>query len=27
MEQGGKSDPYKVLLVRKDGTTEVFSNH
>ena len=27
MEQGGKYDPYKVLLVRKDGTTEVFSNH
>jgi hypothetical protein len=27
MEQGGKSDSYKILLVRKDGTTEVFSNH
>lgn len=27
MEQGGKSDPYKVLLVKKDGTTEIFSNH
>ena len=27
MEQGGKYDPYKVLLVKKDGTTEVFSNH
>src|SRR6516165_2713494 len=27
MEQGGKSDPYKVLLVKKDGTTEVLSNH
>ena len=27
MEQGGESDPYKVLLVKKDGTTEVFSNH
>jgi hypothetical protein len=27
MEQGGKSDPYKVLLIKKDGTTEVFSNH
>jgi hypothetical protein len=27
MEQGGKSEPYKVLLVKKDGTTEVFSGH
>ena len=27
MEQGGKYDPYKVLLVKKDGTTGVFSNH
>jgi hypothetical protein len=27
MEQGGKSDPYKVLLIKKDGTTEVFSNY
>ena len=28
MEQGGKHDPYKVLFIKKDGsTTEVFSNH
>ena len=27
MEQGGEFAPYKVLLVKKDGTTEVFSNH
>ena len=27
MEQAGKSDAYKVLLVKKDGTTEVFSNY
>jgi hypothetical protein len=27
MEQGAKYDHYKVLLVKKDGTTEVFSNH
>jgi hypothetical protein len=27
MEQGEKSDHYKVLLVKKDGTTEVFSNY
>jgi hypothetical protein len=27
MEQGGKFDSYKVLLVKKDGTTEVFSNY
>ena len=27
MEQGGKFDSYKVLLVKKDGTTEVFSSH
>src|SRR5262249_14423655 len=25
MEQGGKYDPYKVLLVKKDGTTEQYS--
>ena len=27
MEQGAKYDPYKVLLVKKDGSTEVFSNY
>jgi hypothetical protein len=27
MEQGGKFEPYEVLLVKKDGTTEVFSSH
>jgi hypothetical protein len=27
MEQGGRSDSYKVLLVKKDGTTEVFSSY
>jgi hypothetical protein len=27
MEQGAKYDHYKVLLVKKDGTTEVFSNY
>ena len=27
MEQGMKFDPYKVLLIKKDGTTEVFSNY
>jgi hypothetical protein len=27
MEQGAKYDPYKVLLVKKDGTTEVFSSY
>jgi hypothetical protein len=27
MEQGAKYDHYKVLLVKKDGTTEAFSNH
>jgi hypothetical protein len=27
MEQGGKYDHYQVLLIKKDGTTEVFSNY
>lgn len=27
MEQGGIFDPYDVLLVKKDGTTEVFARH
>jgi hypothetical protein len=27
MEQGGKFEPYEVLLVKKDGTTEVFASH
>jgi hypothetical protein len=27
MEQGGVKQPYDVLLVRKDGSTEVFSHH
>jgi hypothetical protein len=27
MEQGGKFDSFKVLLVKKDGTTEVFSTN
>ncbi len=27
MEQGGRTDPYEVLLVKKDGTTEVWSRH
>ena len=27
MEQGATYDPYKVLLVKKDGSTEVFSNY
>jgi len=27
MEQGAKSEPYDVLLIKKDGTTEVFAHH
>ena len=27
MEQGGKSEPFDVLLIKKDGTTEVFASH
>jgi hypothetical protein len=27
MEQGAESEPYDVLLVKKDGTTEIFSRH
>jgi hypothetical protein len=27
MEQDGKTEPYDVLLLRKDGTTEVFASH
>jgi hypothetical protein len=27
MEQGGKAEPYDVLLIKKDGTTEVFTSH
>jgi hypothetical protein len=27
MEQGEEADPYKVLLVKKNGTTEVFSSY
>jgi hypothetical protein len=27
MEQGGVFDPYDVLLLKKDGTTEVFAKH
>lgn len=27
MEQGGKTEAYDVLLVKKDGTTEVFARH
>ena len=27
MEDGGKTEPYDVLLVKKDGTTEIFSKH
>ena len=26
-EYGGRRDPYSVLLVRKDGSTQVFSRH
>jgi hypothetical protein len=27
METGGRSDPYDVLLVRRDGSTEVFASY
>jgi hypothetical protein len=27
MEQGGKFDSYDVLLIKKDGTTEIFASH
>jgi hypothetical protein len=27
MEQGAESEPYDVLLIKKDGTTEIFSRH
>ncbi|MGZ5918067.1 MAG: DUF411 domain-containing protein [Methyloceanibacter sp.] len=27
MEQGGTFEPYDVLLVKKDGTTEIFAHH
>jgi hypothetical protein len=27
MEQGGEFEPYDVLLIKKDGTTEVFASH
>ncbi len=27
MEQGDQKDPYEVLLIKKDGTTEVWSKH
>ena len=27
MEQGGNTEPYDVLLIKKDGTTEVFARH
>jgi hypothetical protein len=27
MEQGGKAEPFDVLLIKKDGTTEVFASH
>jgi hypothetical protein len=27
MEQGAESEPYDVLLIRRDGTTEVFAHH
>ncbi len=27
MEQGSKSEPYDVLLIKKDGSTEVFASH
>jgi hypothetical protein len=27
MEQGNETEPYDVLLIRKDGTTEVFASH
>jgi hypothetical protein len=27
MEQDGKTEPYDVLLLKKDGTTEIFARH
>jgi len=27
MEQGDQREPYEVLLIKKDGTTEVFARH
>ena len=27
MEQGGKTEAYDVLLVKRDGTTEIFARH
>ena len=27
MEQGSETEPYDVLLIKKDGTTEVFASH
>jgi hypothetical protein len=27
MEQGDKTEPYDVLLIKKDGTTETFAQH
>ncbi len=27
MEAGGQTEPYEVLLVKKDGSTEVFARH
>jgi hypothetical protein len=27
MEQGDKTEPYDVLLIKKDGTTEIFASH
>jgi hypothetical protein len=27
MEQGAETEPYNVLLINKDGTTEVFASH
>jgi len=27
MEQGAEFEPYDVLLIKKDGTTETFARH
>jgi len=27
MEQGAETEPYDVLLIKKDGTTEIFATH
>jgi hypothetical protein len=27
MEQGAESEPYDVVLIRRDGATEVFAHH